>query len=65
MIIIALGVSTNHMQQPDQSPIADLPAKEKKLEGYYKIARHFKWALNQVFSVMGHEYVLIVEGVFL
>ena len=30
--------------------------------GYYKIARHFKWALGQVFEEMNHEYAIIVEG---
>ena len=48
-------------QQPDQSAI-DLPAKEKKFEGYYKISRHYKFALNQVFKTMDYKYVIIVEG---
>lgn len=30
--------------------------------GYYKIARHFKWALTQVFDNFGHKLVIIIEG---
>lgn len=48
-------------QQPDQSPIKDLKPKEKKLEGYYKISRHYKWALTQVFDVKGYKAAVIVE----
>lgn len=48
------------MRQPDQSDIFVLP-KEKKFKGYYKIARHYGWALNTTFSA-GFEYVIIVEG---
>lgn len=48
------------MRQPDQSDIFVLP-KEKKFKGYYKIARHYGWALNTTFKA-GFEYVIIVEG---
>jgi len=34
--------------------------KEKKFKGYYKIARHYGWALNTTFGV-GFEFVIIVE----
>lgn len=49
------------IQHPDLSDIP-LPAKEKKWQGYYKIARHYKWALNQVFRKLNHSAVIIVEG---
>ena len=45
-----------------------IPAKDRKIKnklaetGYYKIARHYKWALTQVFEEMNHDYVIIVEG---
>lgn len=45
--------------QPDQSDIAVLP-NEKKFKGYYKIARHYGWALNKTFEI-GYDYVVIVE----
>lgn len=48
------------MRQPDQSDIFVLP-KDKKFKGYYKIARHYGWALNTTFKA-GFEYVVIVEG---
>ena len=32
--------------------------------GYYKISRHYKWALTQIFDEMKYEYVIIVEGLF-
>ncbi|KAJ6640886.1 Alpha-1,3-mannosyl-glycoprotein 2-beta-N-acetylglucosaminyltransferase, partial [Pseudolycoriella hygida] len=47
------------ISQPDQTEI-DVPSKEKKFKGYYKIARHYGWALNTVFNE-GFDYVIIVE----
>ena len=34
---------------------------ESHLQGYYKIARHYKWALNEVFMRHGFESVIITE----
>lgn len=48
------------ISQPDQTDIL-VPPKEKKFKGYYKIARHYGWALNTVFNE-GFDYVIIVEG---
>lgn len=48
-------------QQPDQSDI-EIPPKEKKFRGYFKIARHYKWALNKVFVKLGYSTAIIVEG---
>ena len=49
------------MQQTDQSePI--VPKAEKKFKGYFKIARHYGWALNQTFvERFNHNQVIIVE----
>ncbi|XP_069103242.1 alpha-1,3-mannosyl-glycoprotein 2-beta-N-acetylglucosaminyltransferase-like isoform X2 [Argopecten irradians] len=49
-----------HIQQPDLSDI-ELPWPKKKFSGYYKIARHYKWALNQIFHHFNHSAVIIVE----
>ncbi|XP_033624802.1 alpha-1,3-mannosyl-glycoprotein 2-beta-N-acetylglucosaminyltransferase-like [Asterias rubens] len=49
-----------HIKQPDLSSIT-LPSTQKKFEGYYKIARHYKWALNQVFHQFKYDAVIIVE----
>ncbi|XP_075988162.1 alpha-1,3-mannosyl-glycoprotein 2-beta-N-acetylglucosaminyltransferase isoform X1 [Anticarsia gemmatalis] len=48
------------VQQPDLKEIT-LPRAKVKFRGYYKIARHFKFALNHVFETLGHEAVIIVE----
>lgn len=48
------------IEQPDQSDFP-LKGKEKKMKGYYKIARHYRWALNQVFNVFNYEAAIIVE----
>lgn len=50
------------VQQPDLSePV--VPPKDKKFKGYYKIARHYNWALNLVFSY-GYDFSIIVEGFY-
>ena len=38
-----------------------LPPKEKKFKGYFKISRHYRWALGQVFDRFNHSTVLILE----
>ncbi|CAK1548811.1 unnamed protein product [Leptosia nina] len=48
------------VQQPDLSEIPLTRAKVK-FKGYYKIARHYRFALNHVFRTLGHEAVIIVE----
>ncbi|CAH1252079.1 MGAT1 [Branchiostoma lanceolatum] len=50
----------HYIQQPDLSDIP-VPPNHKRLQGYYKISRHYKWALNQVFNNLGYGSVLIVE----
>ena len=35
------------------------------MQGYYKISRHYKWALTQIFDVMKYDSVIIVEGTLL
>lgn len=49
-----------HIQQPDHSKI-DLPWPQRKFEGYYKISRHYKWALNQIFHTFNYSAVIIIE----
>ncbi|XP_034184967.1 alpha-1,3-mannosyl-glycoprotein 2-beta-N-acetylglucosaminyltransferase [Osmia lignaria lignaria] len=59
-IINRYGNQIMHIQQPDQSDI-EVPPKEKKFKGYFKIARHYGWALNYVFFQLGYDTVIIVE----
>ncbi|XP_014212920.1 alpha-1,3-mannosyl-glycoprotein 2-beta-N-acetylglucosaminyltransferase [Copidosoma floridanum] len=49
-----------YMQQPDQSEI-EIPPIEKKFSGYFKIARHYGWALNQTFFKFNFEAAIVVE----
>ena len=54
-------------QHPDLSDIV-IPASDRKIKnkraemGYYKISRHYKWALTQVFDERDFQYVIVVEG---
>lgn len=48
------------IQQPDLSE-PEVPPKDKKFRGYYKISRHYNWALNTTFKY-GYDFVIIVEG---
>lgn len=59
-VIAKYGNQLLHIKQPDQSDI-EIPPKEKKFRGYFKIARHYKWALNQVFVKLGYSTAIIVE----
>lgn len=59
-IIRGYGDQIISIQQPDLSePV--VPPKEKKFAGYFKIARHYGWALNQTFNNLSYEQVIIVE----
>ncbi|KAL9918096.1 alpha-1,3-mannosyl-glycoprotein 2-beta-N-acetylglucosaminyltransferase [Glossina fuscipes fuscipes] len=58
-VILSYEPQLTLVEQPDQSDIF-VPPKEKKFKGYYKISRHYSWALNYTFS-QGYEYVVIVE----
>lgn len=59
-VIASYGTKVAHLKQPD---LSDVPvrADHKKFQGYYKISRHYRWALNQVFRNLSHSSVVIVE----
>lgn len=59
-VISSYGDQVTHIRQPDLSDIRVKP-DHRKFQGYYKIARHYRWALNQVFTVFGYSTVVIVE----
>lgn len=48
------------IQQPDQHDIP-VPPKEKKFKGYFKIARHYGWALNQTFFEFKFNTAIVIE----
>jgi alpha-1,3-mannosyl-glycoprotein beta-1,2-N-acetylglucosaminyltransferase len=58
--ISAFSEDVRHIKQPDLSE-PDVPPNMRRFKGYYKISRHFKWALGQMFDELGYDTVLIVE----
>lgn len=58
--IQSYGPQIFHIQQPDQTDIP-VPPKEKKFKGYFKIARHYGWALNQTFNTFNFKTAIIIE----
>jgi alpha-1,3-mannosyl-glycoprotein beta-1,2-N-acetylglucosaminyltransferase len=50
-----------YFQHPNLTDIT-LPMPKKKFKGYYKIARHYKWAIDQIFHKFNYTAVIIVEG---
>ena len=79
-VIESYGDQIIYIQQPGWSkskaanlkltiPFLDLsepviPPKEKKFKGYFKIARHYGWALNKTFVDMGFDQVRVVVEYF-
>lgn len=59
-VIRSYGSKVTHLKQPDLSDIAVKP-EHKKFQGYYKISRHYYWALNQVFRTLSYSSVVVVE----
>ncbi|XP_034230393.1 alpha-1,3-mannosyl-glycoprotein 2-beta-N-acetylglucosaminyltransferase-like isoform X2 [Thrips palmi] len=59
-VIRSYGDKISFIQQPDQSDIP-IPPKEKKFKGYFRIARHYGWALNHTFFTFNYNSVIIVE----
>lgn len=60
-VIRSYGNQVSFIQQPDLSDVRDVRANMRGMMGYFKISRHYKWALGQVFDNMGYDTVLIVE----
>ncbi|NXH17435.1 MGAT1 acetylglucosaminyltransferase, partial [Bucco capensis] len=59
-VISSYGDEVIHIHQPDLSDIP-VPAEHRKFQGYYKIARHYRWALGQVFRRFHYQAVIVVE----
>lgn len=60
-VIESYGDKIHFIQQPDQSDIPLQGKQQKKFKGYYKISRHYGWALNHTFNVLNYDTVLVVE----
>ncbi|KAF1426222.1 Alpha-1,3-mannosyl-glycoprotein 2-beta-N-acetylglucosaminyltransferase, partial [Spheniscus humboldti] len=59
-VIASYGDAVAHIRQPDLSDIP-VPAEHRKFQGYYKIARHYRWALGQVFRTFRYRAAIVVE----
>ncbi|XP_044161307.1 alpha-1,3-mannosyl-glycoprotein 2-beta-N-acetylglucosaminyltransferase [Bufo gargarizans] len=59
-VIDSYGDAITHISQPDLSEVP-APPEHRKFQGYYKISRHYRWALNQIFRVMGYKSAIVVE----
>lgn len=60
-VIKSYGDQVTHIQQPDLGDVKGVPGNMFHFMGYYKISRHYKWALTQMFDVMKYGTVIIVE----
>ncbi|XP_028656383.1 alpha-1,3-mannosyl-glycoprotein 2-beta-N-acetylglucosaminyltransferase-like [Erpetoichthys calabaricus] len=58
--IDSYGDQVMHIHQPDLGDLAVRP-DHRKFQGYYKIARHYRWALNQIFHTFKYQAAVIVE----
>ncbi|XP_051899904.1 alpha-1,3-mannosyl-glycoprotein 2-beta-N-acetylglucosaminyltransferase b [Pristis pectinata] len=59
-VIASYGDQLMHIRQPDLSDLP-VPPEHRKFQGYYKISRHYRWALNQVFRTFKYSAVVVVE----
>ncbi|NWJ11634.1 MGAT1 acetylglucosaminyltransferase, partial [Crypturellus undulatus] len=59
-VIESYGSALSHIRQPDLSDIP-APPEHRKFQGYYRISRHYRWALGQVFRTFRYRAAIIVE----
>lgn len=59
--IAAYKDQVTHIKQPDLSNVLGVPSNMLSMMGYYKISRHYKWALSQAFDRLSYDTVIIVE----
>ncbi|NWY08406.1 MGAT1 acetylglucosaminyltransferase, partial [Nothoprocta ornata] len=59
-VIASYGAAVAHLRHPDLSDVP-VPAEHRGLQGYYRIARHYRWALGQVFRTLGYRAAIVVE----
>ncbi|XP_022799826.1 alpha-1,3-mannosyl-glycoprotein 2-beta-N-acetylglucosaminyltransferase-like [Stylophora pistillata] len=59
-VIASYGDKVMYVRHPDVSDI-NVPGGADNLKGYYKLSRHYRWALSRVFDVLHQDTVIIVE----
>ena len=60
-VIRSYGDKIKFIQQPNLGPVSGVPNHMHRFMGYYKISRHFKFALSNVFETTDSDSVIIVE----
>lgn len=59
-VIASYGDAVLHIRQPELADVP-VPPEHRKFQGYYKIARHYRWALGQVFRTFRYRAAIVVE----
>ena len=59
-VIASYGDKIMYVRHPDVSDIT-VPRGSDNLKGYYKLSRHYRWALSRVFDVLHQDTVIVVE----
>ncbi|KAM6993533.1 alpha-1,3-mannosyl-glycoprotein 2-beta-N-acetylglucosaminyltransferase-like [Passerculus sandwichensis] len=59
-VIASYGAAVAHIRPPELGEVA-APPEHRKFQGYYRIARHYRWALGQVFGALRHRAAIVVE----
>lgn len=60
-VIRSYGDKLELIQHPNLGPVPNVPGHMHQFMGYYKISRHYKWALTQVFLREEIDSVIILE----
>ena len=60
-VIASYKDQVTHIKQPDLSNVQGVPGNMLSMMGYYKISRHYKWALGQAFDHLSYDTVIVVE----
>uniref|UniRef100_A0A915Q2P7 Alpha-1,3-mannosyl-glycoprotein 2-beta-N-acetylglucosaminyltransferase n=1 Tax=Setaria digitata TaxID=48799 RepID=A0A915Q2P7_9BILA len=59
-LVLSAGPNITLIENPNQSSF-NLSRQWKKYEGYYRIARHYRFALDYVFSILRYQSAIITE----
>ncbi|NXA67400.1 MGAT1 acetylglucosaminyltransferase, partial [Mohoua ochrocephala] len=59
-VIESYGGAVAHIRQPELGDVA-APPEHRKFQGYYRISRHYRWALGQVFRTFRYRAAIVVE----
>ncbi|XP_010725407.1 alpha-1,3-mannosyl-glycoprotein 2-beta-N-acetylglucosaminyltransferase, partial [Meleagris gallopavo] len=60
-VISSYGDSVSRLRPPHGSEAPPVPAEHRKFVGYYRISRHYRWALGHVFRELRYPAAIVVE----